>query len=167
MKKHDDDNEITDEEIEEQSDEETSDVDKDDAKDDATKDDTAESDDEDSYVETVLNDVFGEYENTIKEHVPEPDTIEEYSKNSTIINFVRDKIIDKFAEDFHARNSWNSMDITSKWTRLARKRMVDDDVDDSTAMKRVLRSNGIIEERVKEHIEEMENEEDEGSDNDE
>ena len=39
---------------------ETSEVDK---KDDVTEDDTAESDDEDSYVETILNDVFNEYKN--------------------------------------------------------------------------------------------------------
>ena len=96
--------------------EETSNVDK---KDDVTEDDAAESDDEDSYVETVLNDVYNEYETTIGEHVPEPETLEEYSNNRTIIKFVCDKIINKFAEDFHTAHSWKNMDVTTKWARLA------------------------------------------------
>ena len=132
-------------------------------KDDVTEDDAAESDDEDSYVETVLNDVYNEYEYSIGEHVPEPDTVGEYSNNTAIVKFVRDKIIDKFVEDFNTVISWNSMDITSKWARLARKRMADDDVDARRAMKRVLCSDDIIKQWVKEHIEDMENEEDEGS----
>ena len=140
---------------------ETSEVDK---KDDVTEDDTAESDDEDSYVETILNDVFNEYENTIGEHVPEPDTLEEYSNNRTIVKFLCDKIINKFADDFDTLQSWKNMDVTSEWVRLARKRMADDNIDATTAMKQVLRSYDIIKEWVIEHIEDMENEEDEGSD---
>ena len=151
------------EETEEQTDEETSDVDK---KVDVVEDDAAESD-EDSYVETVLNNVFNEYDNAIGEHVPEPETLEEYSKNRTIVEFVCDKIINKFADDFGAVHSWKNMDVTSKWARLARKRMGDDNVDATSAMKRVLRSDDIIKEWVIEHIEDMENEEDEEDDNDE
>ena len=101
---------------------------------------------------------------TIGEHVPEPDTLDEYSYNRTIVKFLCDKIINKFADDFDTLQSWKNMDVTSEWVRLARKRMADDNIDATTAMKQVLRSYDIIKEWVIEHIEDMENEEDEGSD---
>ena len=109
---------------------------------------------EDTSIESTINEVFDEYENVVQEHVQEPESLAEYSKNGTIASFLRDKLINKFAEDFKTVSSWNELDVTRKWSRLAQKRMAIDDVDAMTAMKRVLLRDEIIKEWVEENLSE-------------
>ena len=90
----------------------------------------------------------------VNEQVQELESLQEYSNNGIITSFLRDKLINKFAEDFKTVSSWNEQDVTRKWSRLAQKRMAIDDVDAMTAMKRVLLRDEIIKEWVEENLSE-------------
>jgi hypothetical protein len=126
-----------------------------------------DNDDEgDDYIQNVINDIFDEYDNVVQGHVPEPQTLEEYNKNNSIEKFLRDKLITQFAEDFNITNSWNDLNVTAKWSKLAQKRMAEDEVDGLTAIKRILRKDAIIEEWISEELDDMHNKEDDDSEDD-
>ena len=73
-------------------------------------------------------------------------------------------MINKLADDYHTVMSWNGLDITSKWSRLARKRIKNDDIDATSAMKRLLHSDQSIKEWIAERLDDIANEEDNDAD---
>ena len=151
-----------DEDSEEDNGDDDKDEDKKEEEEDGDKDEEEEGDD---YVEHAIKDVFDEHEEAIQDHVLDPDNLDEFSKNKTIVDFLRDKLISKFADDFHTLVSWNSLDVTQKWARQARKRMAEDDIDAVTAMKRVLYHDQIIKEWIIEELDDMETEDEDETDN--
>ena len=128
--------------------------------------DEDEEEDEEGYVECVIKDIFDKHEGVLQDHVPDPDTLDEYSKNKTVEDFLRDKIISKFADDFHTLVSWNSLDVTQRWARQARKHMAEDNINAVSAMKRVLYRDQIIKELIIEELNDSENEDEDEDETD-
>ena len=154
MKLHD---EIDEEQTEEDIDEDEDNDDDEENEDEENEDEEGEESEDDSYVKSVVNDVFDKHDQMLNAHVPDVQSLEEYARNNNVEKYMREQIINKFAEDFNIVMCWEKEDTTTKWGKLARKRMATDDIDAPTAMKRVLHSDKTIKEWITEHIDDVEN----------
>ena len=115
-----------------------------------------EESEEETYIETVTREVVSEYEDKIEDYVNDPETPEETSKNESIKKFlvqkVRNKLLDSFEEQLKWIEDTDLVAMMKKWKKVTAK---DDELDGSTAMKRIIKENANITEAVEQHLEDM------------
>ena len=117
---------------------------------------------EETYIETLTREVASEQEDRIVEYAEDPETPEELSKNDSIRKFLLQKVRDKLLESFESQLKWiedaDLVAMMKKWKRVTSN----DELEASTAMKRIIKDNALINEAVEQHLEEMmESEDDE------
>ena len=117
---------------------------------------------EETYIETLTREVASEQEDRIVEYAEDPETPEELSKNASIRKFLVQKVRDKLLASFESQLKWiedaDLVAMMKKWKRVTSN---DEEVDASTAMKRIIKDN-VINEVVEQHLEELiESEDDE------
>ena len=118
---------------------------------------------EETYIETLTREVASEQIYRIIEYSDDPETPEELSKNASIRQFLVQKVRDKLQESFENQLKWTEladlMPIMKKWTLVTSN---DDELEASTAMKRIIKDNALINEAVEQDLEDMmESEDDE------
>jgi hypothetical protein len=115
-----------------------------------------EESEEETYIEAVTREVVSEYEDTIEDYVNDPETPEETAKNESIKKFlvqkVRNKLLDSFEEQLKWIEDTDLVAMMKKWKKVTAK---DDELDGSTAMKRIIKENVNITEAVEQHLEDM------------
>jgi hypothetical protein len=125
-----------------------------------------EESEEETYIEAVTREVVSEYEDKIGDYVNDPDTPEQTAKNESIKKFlvqkVRNKLLDSFEEQLRWVEDADLMDMMKKWKRVTAK---DEDLDVSTAMKRIIKENVTVTEAVEQHLEDMMEDVEETDDN--
>ena len=121
---------------------------------------------EETHIETLTRDAVSEHEDRIADYVDDPETPEELAKNEAIKKFVVQKVRNKLLDSFEGQLKWiedaDLVAMIKKWRKLTAQ---DDDMDASTAMKRIIKENVVIVEAVEQQLEEM-LEDAEGSDED-
>ena len=115
-----------------------------------------EETEEETYIEAVTREVVSEYEDKIEDYVNDPETPEETAKNESIKKFlvqkVRNKLLDSFEEQLKWIEDADLVAMMKKWKKVTAK---DDELDGSTAMKRIIKENVNITEAVEQHLEDM------------
>src|SRR5258708_25665533 len=114
--------------------------------------DEEESEDEseeETYIETITREVISEHEDRIADYVNDPDTPEEMAKNESIKKFLVQKVRSKLLDSFEDQLKWiedaDLVAMMKKWKKVTAK---DDDLDASTAMKRIIKENVTVTEAV-------------------
>ncbi len=114
-----------------------------------------EDSEEETYIETLTRKVVSEHEETVEDYVDDPETPEELAKNESIKKFlvqkVRNKLLDSFEDQLQWLGDADLVAMVRKWKKLTDK----DDIDDSAAMKRIIKENAVIVEAVEQQLEEM------------
>ena len=117
---------------------------------------------EETYIETLTKEALTENEDTIVDYVDEPQTPDEMAKNESIKKFlvqkVRTKLLQSFEDQLHWVEDTDLVAMMKRWKKVTAK---DEDLDPSTAMKRIIKENATIVEAVEQHLEEMVEEDDE------
>jgi len=115
-----------------------------------------ESEEEETYIKTLTRQVVSEYEDRIADYVDDPATPEETAKNESIKKFLVQKVRNKLLESFEDQLQWiDDADLVSmvrKWKKLT---ATNDELDASTAMKRIIKENVSITEVVEQQLDEM------------
>jgi hypothetical protein len=123
---------------------------------------TDEESEDDTYIETLTEEVIAEHEDRIADYVDDPSTPEEQAVNESIKKFivqkVRNRLLDSFEDQLKWINDADLVDMLKKWKKVTAK---DEDLDPSTAMKRIIKENGVIVEAVEQHLEDMVQEDEE------
>jgi hypothetical protein len=116
---------------------------------------TEESED-DTFIETLVQEVIAANEDRIADYVDDPDTPEELAVNESIKKFLIQKVRKRLLESFEDQLKWiedaDLVVMLKKWKKLTVK---DEDLDPSTAMKRIIKENDVIVEAVEQHLEDM------------
>ena len=78
------------------------------------------------------------------------------AKNESIKKFLVQKVRNRLLDSFEDQLKWiedaDLVAMVKKWKKVTAK---DDDLDASTAMKRIIKENVVIAEAVEQHLEEM------------
>jgi hypothetical protein len=113
-----------------------------------------ESEDE-TYIDTLIGEVFSEQKDKIAVYVDDPETPEELAMNDAIKRFLVQKVRNKLLDSFESQRKWiddaDLVAMVKKWKKLTAK----EEIDASTAMKRIIKENAIITEAVDQHLEDM------------
>src|SRR5438477_5428147 len=116
---------------------------------------TEESED-DTFIETLVQEVIAANEDRIAEYVDDPDTPEEQAVNESIKKFLIQKVRKRLLDSFEDQLNWiedaDLVVMMKKWKKVTAK---DEDLDPSTAMKRIIKENDVIVEAVEQHLEDM------------
>ena len=130
---------------------------------DQTVEDDSQEEEDETYIEALTRNVASEQDDRIVEYVENPETPEELSKNASIRKFLVQKVRDKLLASFESQLKWiDDVDLVGMIKKWKRVTSTDADVDASTAMKRIIKDNDVINEAVVQHLEElMESEDDE------
>jgi hypothetical protein len=127
--------------------------------------DEEEESEEETYIEALTREVVSEHEETVADYAEDPETPEELAKNEAIKKFLIQKVRNKLLDSFEDQLKWiDDADLVAmvrKWKKLTAK----DDIDDSTAMKRIIKENAVIVEVVEQQLEEMLEDEEEPEEN--
>jgi hypothetical protein len=119
-------------------------------------DDNEEEEEEDTYVETQTQEVISEYEDKIADYTNDPETPEEQATNDSIKRFLVQKVRNRLLDSFEDQMKWlEDADLVSmlkKWKKVTSK---DDELDPSTAMKRIIKENNVIVETVEQQLDDM------------
>ena len=122
----------------------------------SVEEEESENEEEETYIETLTREVASEHRDSIAEFTEDPETPEELSKNDSIRKFLVQKVRDKLLESFESQIQWVEDDdlaaMMKKWRRVT---AIDEDVDVSVAMKRIIKDNIVINEVVEKHLEEL------------
>jgi hypothetical protein len=118
---------------------------------------TEESEEEDdTFIETLVQEVISANEDRIADYVDDPDTPEEQAVNESIKKFLIQKVRKRLLDSFEDQLKWiedaDLVTMMKKWKKVTAK---DEDLDPSTAMKRIIKENGVIVEAVEQHLEDM------------
>ena len=120
-----------------------------------TEEEVDEESEEETYIETQTREVVSEHEETVEDYVDDPETPEALTKNESIKKFlvqkVRNKLLDSFEDQLQWLDDADLVAMVRKWKKLTAK----DGIDDSAAMKRIIKENPIIVEVVEQQHEEM------------
>lgn len=120
------------------------------------EEDTEDESEEETYIETLTREIVSENEDRIAEYVDDPETPEEMATNEAIKKFLVQKVRNRLLDSFEDQLKWiedaDLIVMMKKWKKVTAK---DDDVDASTAMKRIIKENVAITEAVEQHLEEM------------
>jgi hypothetical protein len=117
---------------------------------------------EETYIETLTKEALAENEDTIVDYVDEPQTPDEMAKNESIKKFLVQKVRTKLLQSFEDQLHWvEDTDLVAMMKRWKKATAKDEDLDPSTAMKRIIKENATIVEAVEQHLEEMVEEDDE------
>jgi hypothetical protein len=126
---------------------------------------SGEESQEETYIETLTLEVLKENEDTIVAYVDDPQTPDEMAKNESIKKFmvqkVRTKLLESFEDQLHWVQDTDLIAMMKRWKKVTAK---DEDLDPSTAMKRIIKENATIVETVEQQLEEMLEEDDEDDD---
>lgn len=122
-----------------------------------------EDSDEETYIESLTRQVAEENADSISAYVVDPESPDEVLTNEAIKKFLVIEVRKRLLESFEDQLQWiEDADLAAmikKWKKVTSK----EDVDSSTAMKRIIKENINIAEVVEQHLEEMA----EASENDE
>ena len=122
---------------------------------DQSMDDEEESQ-EDTYIEILTQKVVSEQQERIGEYVDDPQTPEELSKNRSIKKFLVQMVRNKLLDSFESQLKWvedaDLVAMVKKWKRVTSS---DEEVDATTAMKRIIKDSDVISEVVEQHLEEL------------
>src|SRR5271155_3623618 len=122
---------------------------------DQSMDDEEESQ-EDTYIEILTQKVVSEQQERIGEYVDDPQTPEELSKNRSIKKFLLQMVHNKLLDSFESQLKWvedaDLVAMVKKWKRVTSS---DEEVDATTAMKRIIKDSDVISEVVEQHLEEL------------
>ena len=117
---------------------------------------TDEESEDDTYIETLTEEVIAEHEDRIADYVDDPDTPEEQAVNESIKKFLIQKVRKRLLDSFEDQLKWiEDSDLVSmlkKWKKVTAK---DEQLDPSTTMKRIIKENDVIVEAVEQHLEDM------------
>ena len=120
------------------------------------EEDEEEESEEETHIETLTREAVSEHEDKIADYVDDPETPEELGKNEAIKKFVVQKVRNKLLDSFKGQLKWiedaDLVAMIKKWRKLTAQ---DDDMDASTAMKRIIKENVVIVEAVEQQLEEM------------
>jgi hypothetical protein len=115
-----------------------------------------EESEEETYIETLTREAVSEHEDRIQDYINDPETPDEMAKNESIKKFLVQKVRNKLLNSFEEQLQWiedaDLVAMMKKWKKVAAK---DDDLDASTAMKRIIKENVTVTEAVEQHLEDM------------
>ena len=116
---------------------------------------TEESED-DTFIETLVQEVIATNEDRIADYDDDPDTPEEQAVHDSIKKFLIQKVRKRLLDSFEDQLKWiEDADLVSmmkKWKKVTAK---DEQLDPSTTMKRIIKENDVIVEAVEQHLEDM------------
>jgi hypothetical protein len=120
-----------------------------------TEEEVDEESEQETYIETLTREVVSEHEETVEDYVDDPETPEALTKNESIKKFlvqkVRNKLLDSFEDQLQWLDDADLVAMVRKWKKLTAK----DGIEDSAAMKRIIKENPVIVEVVEQQLEEM------------
>jgi len=110
-----------------------------------------------SLIETLTQKVLAQNEDILVDYVDHLQTPDEMAKNESIKQFLLQKVNTKLLHSFEGQLHWmEDTDLVAMmklWKKVTAK---DEDLDPSTAMKRIIKENASILEAVEQHLEELE-----------
>jgi hypothetical protein len=125
---------------------------------DSTQESQAESQEEsqeETCIETVVDEVLTEHEDEILDYVIDPKTPEEMVKSEAIKKFAIRDTRKRLLDSYEEHRKWLEDEDLVTMDKKCKKMIAKDELDPSTAMKRIIKENFIIAETVEQHLEDM------------
>ena len=114
-----------------------------------------EGSDEETYIESLTQDVMIEQADRVTEYVEDPETPEQLSSNRSIKKFIIQTVRNRLLKSFESQLKWvedtELMDMMKKWKKVTSC----NDVEASAAMKKIIKDSDVIKEVVEQHLEEL------------
>ena len=155
MKKLYDENEDNDDEDDNVIDDVNQDGDEDVDEDDETGDDD-ETEEEETYLQSLMQEVVDLHEDIVNTYVVDPDTPQELSQNESTKKFLVQRVRKRLLDSFESQQQWaEDVELLAMVKKCKREMSKNDELSALTAMKRIIKNEEKIGELVEAAIEEQ------------
>ena len=131
------------------------------------EEDDDESEQDESFLQSLTQEVIDSNIDIVNKYVPDPNTPAEFNQNEITKKFIVEKVRKRLLESYESQLQWSEDPELLSMVKQCKKELAkDDNLSALTAMRRIIKNEAKIGELVEEAIEEQVNNDDDDDDDD-